>query len=1119
MRDANLEPLNEINIELEEKRKAWSGIYSAIDYFLEGKNDRLLESAVKAILPEEKAKKAPAISFGLIFKSLSFAILHPIHAFNLIKLALSSEIAQDPDFQSGLTEKESFTNFIQDLSNKSFMPHISKYLEQNNYLTSDEINKLKPALTDITTDREAIKNITKGALNGSIFIRLENLISNPKLQNIIKNNPTILPRIAKKIIEENESLKNTTKDYKFDSQILDILNVVLTKPQEAQIIVSAINNNDYIVLSKKILELLNDPKMVGTVDHKETSLKELIKKQAQDELFTNLIVGILEQDKKEVEQGLKLEPESISKKAEQFGISAANIYPFVEILPSLIDKPEVLQNVFNDFVGGRFVDMSAKLLSLVNENKEIKDYLTKNSGLIAEVLDKVFQNVEGLKEYGLKGNLYDLVPHLLNHSDKLVGIIDIYQDDKITDQQKYLSIAKNLLEITKNDENIRKYFAEKSEIIVGVLDQVLPKVEVLNEYGLKGSLYDLVPHLLNHSDKLAGIIDIYQDDKITDQQKYLSIAKNLLEITKNDENIRKYFLEKSEIIVGVLDQVLPKVEALNEYRLKGSLYDLVPHLLNHSDKLVGIIDIYQDDKITDQQKYLSIAKNLLEITKNDENVRKYFLEKSEIIVGVLDQVLPKVEVLNEYGLKGSLYDLVPHLLNHSDKLIEIIDAYGEGKSIKALRVLLEIIKNDPSIREELKVQFEVNKDNIIDLVTEQLERSERIPQVIKGRKAGEILVNIADDIKNTIAEIERQKEFDQAMENKIEQSGEGKKPEEQVKYDDIIIDGRDLSGKDFINTSFDKSVIVNTSFNGSKFTNTSFKGTTLENVSFEGAVIDAATLKTMVESLDLGGDLNLGGAKLIGDFSGVDLRGISLVGVDLSEAELPDEKAISEVIKENLMEGLKKNILPHNKNLGEYLIKKFEHEEIDANFEIDPDRLKHVSEYKGNINLLAREIYQNLDNPQDIELIIVFDMIADKITQNLFGEGENRGVDGYNIRLMMKEVIKELSGQSINVENLIEIKEGELKLSSKSEKIVGEVVFNSWGKGNATGLSKIFYDASKYTGAGLVSGGIYLPEEAFNEQLENAVKDQLNKGLGIEITKSHQDRYSENNNKNTSLSL
>ncbi|WP_039457212.1 pentapeptide repeat-containing protein [Candidatus Jidaibacter acanthamoebae] len=1052
MRDANLEPLNEINIELEEKRKAWSGIYSAIDYFLEGKNDGLLESAIKAFLPEEKAKKAPAISFGLIFKSLSFAILHPIHAFNLIKLALSSEIAQDPDFLSGLIEKESFTNFTKDLSNKRFIPHIGKYLEQNNYITSSEIRELTPLLREISISKSnKIQSITKNLVEGNLFVWVEKVLdlatTNPELKNFISKNPTLVPRFAKKLIEENEILKSTTKNYKFESRILDILNIVLTKPQEAQTIVYAINNNNYIVLSKKVLELLNDPNMVGMVDHKETSLKELIKKQAQDGLFTNLIVGILEQDKKEVEQGLKLESESISKKAEQFGILAANIFPFVEILPSLVDKPEVLQNVFNDFVEGRFVDMSANLASLVNENKEIKDYLTKNSELIAKVLDKVFQNAEELKEYGLKGSLYELVPHLLNHSGKLIGIIDIYQDDKITDQQKYLSIAKNLLEITKNDENVRKYFAEKSEIIVGVLDQVLPKVEVLNEYGLKGNLYELVPHLLNHS-----------------------------------------------------------------------------------GKLIGIIDIYQDDKITDQQKYLSIAKNLLEITKNDENVRKYFAEKSEIIVGVLDQVLPKVEVLNDYGLKGSLYELVPHLLNHSDKLVEIIDAYGEGKSIKALRVLREIIKNDLSIREELKAQFEVNRDNIIDLVTERLERSERIPQVIKGRKAGELVVNIAEgaiqvadkiaaDIENTIEGVKKQKKFDQAMENKIEQTGEDKKPEQQVKYDDILIDGRDLSGRDFINTSFDKSVIVNTSFNDSKFTNTSFKGTTLENVSFKGAVIDAATLKTMVESLKLGGDLNLGGAKLIGDFSGIDLRGISLADVDLSEAELPDEKSISDVIKANLMEGLKKNMLPHNKSLGEYLIQKFEHEEIDVNFELDPDYIYHVADYKENINLLASEIYRNLDNPKVIELIIVSDMIADKITQNLFGEGENRGVDGYNIRLMMKEVIKELSGQSINVENLIETKEGELKLSSKSEKIVGEVIFNSWGKGNATGLSKIFYDASKYTGAGLVSGGIYLPEEAFNEQLENAVKDQLNKGLGIEITKSHQDRYSESNNKNISLSL
>ena len=117
-------------------------------------------------------------------------------------------------------------------------------------------------------------------------------------------------------------------------------------------------------------------------------------------------------------------------------------------------------------------------------------------------------------------------------------------------------------------------------------------------------------------------------------------------------------------------------------------------------------------------------------------------------------------------------------------------------------------------------------------------------------------------------------------------------------------------------------------------------------------------------------------------------------------------------------------------------------------------------------------LYENRNNSNSIEVKIAANIIADQVTEKLFGQGANRGKDGYMIReacqTAMQAFLKENPGITahdlINSENLPEL--------------INEL---------ATDIHK----KTKYTTVGLVSGGIYLPEGALTEEMIGKMAKQM----------------------------
>jgi hypothetical protein len=296
----------------------------------------------------------------------------------------------------------------------------------------------------------------------------------------------------------------------------------------------------------------------------------------------------------------------------------------------------------------------------------------------------------------------------------------------------------------------------------------------------------------------------------------------------------------------------------------------------------------------------------------------------------------------------------------------------------------------------------------------------------------------------------------------------------------------------------------------------------------------------MIDSVKKG-HVSLDGAIITGDISGIDLSGVSLKNANLSgvsamrdvnllncdltgsilpqgllldtynlsRAVLDDTSSMKRIMyvqKENVinkavdkiaersisLEGETLDVtskmllvntikeLSQNPIIGEYIAKTLEATPLDiieTKFPIRPEILSHVSEYQGKTNSLMSDLYKNRNNVEAIKDSVIAGLMADKITEKLFDSGNNRALEGQMIKQMMQSTIAQFTKDNPSVETTT------LLTSHKGEQLID-------------GIANELRSKSKYTTAGMITSGIYIPKEAFNTALTNMCKVKMNEALG-----------------------
>jgi len=915
--------------------------FEALNHIFSGKENGLINSVlndytpVKKVVNGQEVTQAPGLSLGTIFKAIGFAIRNPRYIGSLYNLYKFPEIIQAPAFQEKLLNNDNTWKFIGYVGEK--LPQIGKVLDYFKFPEFAEGNILDSkglkALSSVLTSKEA-----QGKLKE---IALESRKTNPDMNKTINN----------------------------------------------------------------ILDLMQTPGFADYMNSKGGALQNYVIKSLQAQ--------------KDIEAQLNT-----------YGLKPENLQQITSIVPILLNNPKTLKSVYGQFSEGRYTDMVKELLVLSKDNPQITQYFKDNQDLFVGVIDKIVKTTPGLERYELKGDLYKIVPNLLEHPDKLISLIALYE------KGKYPDIGKEFLGMIQEDKNLKQYFTENSELFKRIL---VDKAMGMKSYGVKDEVAEIFTHVMRDQNipRVQGLLDKQK------QGDWLGLITDTCRMIEEDPKFAQYMRDNRESFSKIVTAIVDSYPDIKTYTGNLPVGELAANLLKDPKSIREVIEGYQKGGVT------MLAQGA-----------KFLAKKA------LDS-----------QARGAVLGIVSSW------------AFGDGNG----------------------------KQEVIDRISEAIIQVSPPPKTrISLNDAANKVIDAGDDTskkQELIALIQRNILFDEVT---IGSS------EKQVKLENIDI-----------NNSFVNSKFTNVSFQGSKFTNASFTGATFKDVDFSNTELDGITFQSLIPALK-SGTISLKGIKVVGpmpyalDLSDISLQGIDLSGVtsmagvnlkntdfkgavlpedamalresynlssatfdtDMSDLQKKNQKYMMDLITDSIIskaEYLEESIADPKllrKNIEElYLSDSLMGQELRKLTGQNPDITKYKyfplapSSYSNSSDLsttaaIMTLLYENRNDSNSIEVKIAANIIADQVTEKLFGQGANRGKDGYMIReacqTAMQAFLKENPGITahdlINSENLPEL--------------INEL---------ATDIHK----KTKYTTVGLVSGGIYLPEGALTEEMIGKMAKQM----------------------------
>ncbi|MFV9890973.1 MAG: hypothetical protein AB8U54_03990, partial [Rickettsia conorii subsp. raoultii] len=160
----------------------------------------------------------------------------------------------------------------------------------------------------------------------------------------------------------------------------------------------------------------------------------------------------------------------IKQQLENYGLETKDTTKLTNVMPILLDNPESLKKVFDEFVKGDYTGIAKELVMLTKDNPEIKKYLNDNKEIFTGILDKTLKDVPGINKLDKK-ELYSILTPMLNQPDKLIQILENIENKKyinvatsigslVWEEGQALNIIKQILNVVKAGVG---YFNQKSD--------------------------------------------------------------------------------------------------------------------------------------------------------------------------------------------------------------------------------------------------------------------------------------------------------------------------------------------------------------------------------------------------------------------------------------------------------------------------------------------------------------------------------------------------------------------------------------------------------------------------------------------------------------------------------
>jgi len=714
-----------------------------------------------------------------------------------------------------------------------------------------------------------------------------------------------------------------------------------------------------------------------------------------------------------------------------YGLKPENLQQITNIVPLLLDKPKDLKNFYGQFSEGRYTDMVKELLLLSKDNPKIKEYFQENQDLFVGVIDKIVKTTPGLDGYDLKGDLYKIVPNLLEHPGKLISIINLY------DKGKYSEIGKEFLGLVQEDKNIKQYFTDNGELFKRIL---VDKAMGMKSYGVNDEVADIFKHVMSNQNipKVQGLLDQYE------KGNWLGLITDTCRMIEDDPNFAQYMRDNKESFGKIVTAIVDSYPIIKTYTGNVDVGTLASNLLKDPKSIREVLESYQSGGVS------MVAQGAKFLAKKamDGEVRGVVL--GAVSSWIFGDGTGKQEVINR----------IP------EALIETSVSQESRVSLNdAARMVIE--SGDDGIK----------KQELIELI----DRNILFDGVTIGNSQKQVKLEHLD-INNS---------FVNSKFNNV--SFQGSKFI-NASFTGATFVNTDFSKTEIDGVTFSSLVPAlkngTISLNGAKIVGAMPAGLDLSDISLKGVDLSAVTSMSGVNLKNT----DLRGATLPSDQT-IFRTSYNLTSArfdsDMSILKEQNQKYMMDLIADSIIskaeylgEPLSDPVLLRQNIEKIYISDSLVGEELRKSVSQNPDSVKYKyfpvasDSYKNTSDLSTTSavmtvLYENRNDSNNIQVKLAANIIADQVTEKLFDQGSGRGKDGRMIREACQVAIQDFlkENPSIAVHDLIN--------SKNLPELVDELAIDIRKK-------------TKYTTVGLASGGIYLPEGAITEELTARMTKQIN---------------------------
>lgn len=667
------------------------------------------------------------------------------------------------------------------------------------------------------------------------------------------------------------------------------------------------------------------------------------------------------------------------------------------------------------------------------EEKPIWEFLKKNASnlpKIGQILAKA-----GFKEFQ-EGNFLDQKGlDILKESFKNDNVLHQLKEVAIEvkkEEPDWNKVTSNTLDMLTKEKNFEKFFNEKGKDIASYI---------------KIGATEILP-----SDYVKSFDDILQ--KPESKQSYAEVQKIFdknpalkQEFAENIDNLRslkefnKLSPEKQTVlnsfVADAKQQAKPELkEYFESYRIDPEVLSTLPSLLNQIPKMKEVFDTLNDPN---QGVMIAIEKTL-EMTKDNKELRDFFANNKEFLpnaaLGIIENNPDLQKMTKDYNFDKQMLNIVGEMMSKPEMAHDIMLDVNKGDYMSVTNSLISAL-NDPSFKlKDTLVQQ--SKDGLFDNLFKGIVD-------VDAKGSGDI----KKQLENYGLQTEDVVKLSKVMPLLLD------KPESLQKVFGSFIKG-DYTGiaKELFTLTKDSPEIQ-------QYLNDN-KGIFAKVGVKVGLDYVTQAVTNMFSGVTQPVEDKITDKNILID-QAVDK--IFLQAKSESKQNLPNKKEFANEVK---------TLCKENPEFENYIVEKLSSKPISSVGDVSTpktNQYKHASDYTNSPLQVLNSLYENLVNKQDIKAGLLANMLSEQVSQKLFDKGDNRGEDFHMINQTLKQVISEHIKENPNIVD-------HFSKPQNQEKLINNIANTLNAK-------------SKYTWAGLATGGIYLPKEIFNNELKDNLKAEF----------------------------